>query len=120
MGSYKLSSYLDDRTNKEYFTYRGNSKYDSVFKSIWDLTYSNNGKKLVTKEWLDKIDSPLALAYWFMDDGTHRGTIATNSFSEAEVDLLIDWIKMRNYMYKTTKRSIYDTVCDSHIKSFKI
>lgn len=110
MGSYKLRSYLDDRTNKEYFTYRGNSKYDSIFKSIWDLTYSNNGKKLVTKEWLDKIDSPLALAYWFMDDGTHRGTIATNGFSEAEIDLLIDWMKSKWGIICTKQQNVQSTI----------
>ena len=28
-----------------------------------------------------------------MDDGTYIGNLATNSFSEQEVDLLINWLK---------------------------
>lgn len=110
MGSYKLGSYLDQRTNKEYFTYRGNSKPDILFGDLWKLTYSNNGKKLVTKEWLDQINSPLALAYWFMDDGTHRGTIATNGFSEAEIDLLIKWMKDRWNIVCTKQQNVQSNI----------
>jgi hypothetical protein len=33
------------------------------------ICYSNNGKKLVTKSWLCSL-TPIALAFWYMDDGT--------------------------------------------------
>lgn len=110
MGSYRLGSYLDQRTNKEYFTYRGNSKFDSLFGDLRKITYTNNDKKLVTQEWLDKITSPLALAFWFMDDGTHRGTIATNGFSEAEVDLLIKWMKEKWNIVCTKQQNVQNTI----------
>ena len=110
MGSYTLNSYIDNRTNKEYFTYRGYSKHDVMFKEIWDITYSNNGKKLITKQWLDEINSPLALAYWFMDDGTHRGTIATNGFSSDEIDLLIKWMKLKWNIVCTKQKNVQSTV----------
>lgn len=92
MGSYKESSYFDKRTNKEYFTMRGQSKAHEEITKLYNLFYPN-GTKIITKELLNKIDHPIALAYWFMDDGTERGTFATNCFTEQEVDLLINWMK---------------------------
>lgn len=61
------------------------------------LCYSNNGKKFVTKQWLDKL-TPLALAIWYCDDGSlsiYTGKnptshIATNSFSNNEMQLIVD------------------------------
>ena len=92
MGSYRLSNKNPDpRTGKIYLGYRGNSKAHPIFKKIYDLLYPNN-KKTITKEYLDKINHPIALAYWCMDDGTYNGTIATNSFLEYEVDLLVDFL----------------------------
>jgi hypothetical protein len=92
MGSWKLYTPAPDkRTGNIYQSYRGNSYAHKVFTNIWHLAYSN-GKKVVTQEYLDKIHSPLALAYWFMDDGSYEGTLATNSFSIEECELLIDWM----------------------------
>ena len=91
MGSYRLfTPKPDSRTGKIYKSWRGNSKTHSVFTEIYNLLYPN-GIKTITKEYLNKIHSPIALAYWFMDDGTYDGHIATNSFSEDEHDLLIEW-----------------------------
>lgn len=92
MGNYKLiTPKPDPRTGKIYTSYRGNSKAHKVFTDLYNELYIN-GKKTITKEFLDKITSPIALAYWFMDDGTFNGSIATNGFSEIEVDLLIKWL----------------------------
>lgn len=93
MRSYKLTNLTPDkRTGKVYPTYRGNSKAHPIFNQIRDLLYINN-VKTINQSFLDKIHSPIALAYWFMDDGTYIGNLATNSFSEQEVDLLIKWLK---------------------------
>lgn len=89
MGSYKEYNYLDSRTNNIYSTIRGNSKCHKVFNNIYNKLYIN-GVKTVTQEYLDMINHPIALAYWFMDDGTNNGTISTNGFKEAEIDLLIE------------------------------
>lgn len=92
-GSYKLTNLNPDkRTGKIYPTYRGNSKAHPILNKIRDLLYIND-IKTITQDFLDKIHSPIALAYWFMDDGTYIGNLATNSFSEQEVDLLINWLK---------------------------
>ena len=82
----------DNRTNNTYSTIRGNSKSHKVFNDIYNKLYIN-GVKTITQEYLDMIDHPIALAYWFMDDGSHSGTIATNSFSLNEVNLLSNWLK---------------------------
>ena len=93
MGAYKLTNLTPDkRTGKIYATYRGNSKAHPIFNKIRNLLYIND-VKTITQSFLDKIHSPIALAYWFMDDGTYIGNLATNSFSEQEVDLLINWLK---------------------------
>ena len=92
MGSYKLyTPSPDKRTGKIYKTWRGNSKAHKVFNSIYDILYVNN-TKIITQEYLNRINHPIALAYWFMDDGTFRGTLSTHCFSEQEVDLLITWL----------------------------
>jgi len=104
MGAYKHSVQKQDkRTGKCYEQMRGDSKQHPVFTEIYNLVYPD-GKKTVTKEWLDKITHPIALAYWFMDDGTFNGTLATNSFSEKEVDMLIKWLK--NYWNINSIKSV--------------
>jgi len=63
MGNYKLVvPKPDTRTGKIYTSYRGNSKSHKVFTDLYNELYIN-GKKTVTKEFLDKITSPTALAF---------------------------------------------------------
>lgn len=62
MGSYRESSYFDKRTNKNYYTIRGNSKSHKIFNDIYNILYIDN-IKTITEEYLDKIDHPIALAY---------------------------------------------------------
>lgn len=93
MGNYKYCIPTPDkRTGKVYDGYRGNSKSHKEFTDIYNILYTNR-IKMVTKEYLDLIDHPIALAYLFMDDGCERGTIATMSFSESENNLISDWLK---------------------------
>ena len=56
--------------------------------------------KTVTTEFLNEITHPIALAWWFMDDGSRDknhniGNIHTNGFSEQEVRLLCQWLDIR-------------------------
>ena len=93
MGNYKLYTPAPDkRTGKIYQSWRGNSKAHKLFTEIYNLLYPN-GIKTITWEYLHKINNPIALAFWFMDDGTYNGQIATNCFTEQEIDLLIIWMK---------------------------
>lgn len=92
MGSYKLyEAKPDSRTGNIYKTWRGNSKSHKVFTNIYNELYPNN-KKVLTKEYLETIHHPIALAYWFMDDGTYNGVFATHCFSLAENELLCTWL----------------------------
>lgn len=91
MGNYKLYSSYDNRTDKTYQIWRGNSKSHKNFNKIYNLLYLN-GIKTITQEYLDKINNPIALAFWFMDDGSNNGILATNCFTEQEVNLLINWM----------------------------
>lgn len=95
MGAYKLTNLTPDkRTGKVYATYRGNSKAHPVFTNLYNELYLN-GIKTITQDFLDKIHSPIALAYWFMDDGSNDGVLATNSFTLSELDILQNWLKQK-------------------------
>jgi hypothetical protein len=51
-----------------------------------------NGKKTITREYLDKL-SPLGLAVWFMDDGSHCGMFSTHCFSKEENEIIVQYLK---------------------------
>lgn len=109
MGTYKLTNLTPDkRTGKVYATYRGNSKAHPIFNKIRDLLYKKD-VKTITQEFLNKINSPIALAYWFMDDGTYNGYIATNGFSVQEVDLLVNWMQSKWNIQCTKQRNQQNT-----------
>ena len=120
MGSYRLyTPNPDNRTGKVYKSWRGNSKAHKVFTDMYHLLYPNKVKTL-TKEYLNKINSPIALAYWFMDDGSNCGVLATNCFSEEEIGLLVEWMKNKwnilctininsnNYVLRISQKSRLD------------
>lgn len=72
-----------------------------IFHSMYTLLRpTGSERKTVTVEYLNEITHPIALAWWFMDDGSRSrdyngGEISTNSFSEEEVELLCLWLKTR-------------------------
>lgn len=71
------------------------------FKEIKDISYNNN-KKIITKRLSKQIDK-IALAIWYMDDGTFDGTYKKNvngkaeiscpTYSSIELELLADAIE---------------------------
>lgn len=106
--SYKQAEYVDLKYEmlKAYVrtgpkTYAGRTtttyNFETTTSVMWleyyNLCYSI-GKKLVTKEWLDKL-TPEGLAYWYMDDGglTSKSLrIATYSFGAEEMELLVSML----------------------------
>lgn len=100
MGSYKEYSYLDNRTNNVYTTIRGSSKAHPIFTELRKLLYPNE-IKTITTQYLDKIHHPIALAYWFMDDGSNHGVLSTNGFTLPEVNLLANWL-LKKWNIETT------------------
>jgi hypothetical protein len=71
-------SYIKDNSfsnGKRYFKLTYCNKYE--LKRIYDLCFED-GIKTITKRWCDKL-GPIAISYWFMDDGT--SSIMKNSSS---------------------------------------
>lgn len=72
-----------------------------IFYSMYTLLRPQGSeRKTVTVEYLNEITHPIALAWWFMDDGSRDknnncGSISTNGFSEEEVNLLCLWLRAR-------------------------
>ena len=70
----------------------------STFHYMYLLTHPNGvTQKTITPEFLECITHPIALAWWYMDDGSrtaghNTGNIATNGFSYAENELLVSWL----------------------------
>lgn len=105
MGAYKLTNLIPDkRTGKIYPTYRGNSKTHPIFTEIYNELYIN-GIKTITQQFLDKIDSPIALAFWFMDDGCNDGVLATNGFTLNEVELLQEWLNKKWNIWSSIQKN---------------
>ena len=75
-----------------------------------------DGKKKVTKEWLDKLNG-LSVSVWLLDDGSitnkakkkgrinYAGNIATHGFSLEESEMLCDWLGDR-YGVRPTVNSV--------------
>lgn len=72
-----------------------------ILHSMYILMHPNNcQKKTVTPEFLSQITHPIALAWWFLDDGSrdkghNRAMVYTNGFSEEENQLLSLWLQNR-------------------------
>ena len=99
LGSICKTPRYDKRTNKYYNRYSVRLLAHPFFTEIYNMCYVN-GIKTVTQEWLDKI-TPRGLAFWFMDDGSNSGVLATNSFSYEEVLLIHNWFNDK-YNIKTS------------------
>ena len=78
-------------------TYSFNTISHPFLREAHAVCYSANGKKDITQNWLDKL-SPLAIAVWYLDDGSlnkryHTIVLCTNSFSKEGQLLAIEYFK---------------------------
>ena len=83
----------DKRTDKWYHKYTVKSLTNPLYTKMKEELYPN-GVKTVTQNWLDKI-TPRGLAFWYMDDGSNNGILATNCFSDNECKLIQNWFKIK-------------------------
>lgn len=88
----KLLKFFDSRTSKIYTHWRFATKSTAIFDGFWDLFYNARRKKIPSniKEFLN---TPLALAVWYMDDGYRRRDckalhLNTQGYTENEQSLL--------------------------------
>jgi predicted transcriptional regulator len=95
----------DKRTKKWYHKYTVRFLTNPIYNELKDKLYIN-GVKTVTKEWLNML-TPRSIAFWFMDDGSNSGVIATNSFSKEECLLIIDWFREK-YNIECTLQNDYN------------
>ncbi len=69
-----------------------------TFTEIYDICYPR-GRKTVSSNWLSQIHSPLALAVWYMDDGSlGKGAnmrISTYGFAMKQHIILQNWLKQK-------------------------
>lgn len=96
ISNYRIYTYFDKRTNKNYTSLNFWSKNLEIFNFFYKIFYSNN-KKIVPKDL--SLLTPLALSHWIMQDGS-RGTskglyICTDNFKYEEV------LYLSNYLSKT-------------------
>lgn len=94
----KLSVVTDSRTNKEYSRYTFQTVNADDFRFYGNLFYkqqSDNSFKKVVPADIANYLTPLALAFWYMDDGalkwkgkSNAVRICTDSFSTNEINLL--------------------------------
>jgi hypothetical protein len=92
-----LGSNLDPRTKKTYTWCHLHTLYFSCFAHYRTLFYNEKGVKIIPAN-IGELLTPVGLAYWFSDDGYfHKASgglyLSTNSFSLAEVELLVEVLK---------------------------
>lgn len=109
-----------DRYKKGYcVSYHMKSRSHPEFSKYRELFYVNNKKIIPELVW--NID-PFALAIWFMDDGylwkrkdrTPTYRLCTTSFSQSDIELLIDVLKKK---FGITASRIYDNEIYIYVES---
>jgi hypothetical protein len=126
--------FYDKKTKNEktYKSVRVTLKVNEFAKKMRNIAYNEKGTKIITDELLDLVDE-VALAYWFMDDGSrwiqgrHKvgvdrkkpyfsTVLCTSSFTEPEVRKIISFLdrrfgingKIKRLHKKSTKKTYFD------------
>ena len=93
LGKVNKTPRYDKRTQKYYNRYTVRLLSNPIFNVLHDELYKN-GIKTITESWLNKL-TERSLAFWFMDDGSNSGVLATNCFSKDECILIQQFLKKR-------------------------
>lgn len=93
---FKLNSYLDKRTKKEYSSMYFRTKRLPLFTEYYNLFYTN-GVKVIPNNIYDLL-TPLGLAHWIMQDGSfhkvYKGVVlCTDCFIKEEVQIIIELLQ---------------------------
>jgi len=79
-----------------------------ILKAFFDLFYRNHRK--IVPQAIGELLTPIGLAVWFMDDGSTKSKesngriLCTHAFSQSEVSLLCDVLKIKFYLHATPRR----------------
>lgn len=116
LGKINKTPRYDKRTQKYYNKFAVRLMTNPFFNELHDKLYIN-GRKTITQEWLDKM-TDRSLAFWFMDDGSNSGVLATNCYTLDECKLVQKWLfdkyKIKTTLQKVTNKEqylIYIKVC---------
>jgi hypothetical protein len=100
-----LPKTLDNRSGKFYPSVRFNTCTFACFNELFELFYPE-GKKVIPQSIGDLL-TPAGLAYFIMDDGSWTGhgvTLATNSFTKADVELLSKVLENKFNLISTVRK----------------
>ena len=98
------------RTKNNTIDCRFQTKGHSEFVEFGQMFYDTGKKHLPSYDYIYKRLTPLALAYWYMDDGGIDGanprgcSINTHSFTDQETEMLID-ILIKKYQLTAKSRT---------------
>ena len=98
------------KDNKIFFQYRVTSYTFTSLNWLHDMFYNITNDKYVKiiPQQLEKYLTPLALAIWFMDDGSKIGktvTIATNCFQVSDLEFLCKLLKNKYKLEASIQKS---------------
>jgi len=89
--------------------YRFESKSLNCLNQIYDIVIDCNGKKNITDKWLNLIDDPVAIATWYMDDGSSQNGkypwFVMGLCTDQEVNTIQNWLQSIWGLETTCKRS---------------
>lgn len=109
LGKVSKKQRFDKRTNKFYNKFVVRSLAHQKYLDLYNFFYPN-GTKTITEEWIKRL-TPRSIAYWFMDDGSLHGELATNCFSLKEVkmlqDMFLDKYNIKTRLYNPPKTNQY-------------
>lgn len=91
----KIDRYYSRSHQKFYESARFDTIAHPEFNRLYDICYKN-GVKTVDEKWLNLVNGQ-GIAMWYQGDGQLCSGVTpkinTNSFSETEHDLIVDWLK---------------------------
>lgn len=112
--SYQERKTPDKRNGNMYKSWRVRLNNNPELLWFYNQFYST-GKKQVTEELMEYY-TPFAIAIHFMDDGTWSGNIATNSFSDESINILLN--KLLTYDIMGVERNNTIVFSSSELRKF--
>ncbi len=96
--------FFDKRSNKIYYHCRFATKSLPLFER-WREIFYRNKKKIIPKDVINLLKSPLSLAVWYMDDGYRRkdcrgSYLCTSAYTPQEQKLL-QQVLLKNFRLET-------------------
>jgi uracil-DNA glycosylase family 4 len=118
-----ISDDVKKKNNNKGFSRKDGISYAFHTKSLPEITplrrqlYSRNGKKIITETYLNKLE-PLALAVWYMDDGSVYKTnmnLHIAGYSETSCEKIIEYFAKKYEIYFRLERDSFNKPRTLHL-----